>query len=42
MFDFADIHEEDVDIEDCRGNASPLPLTAASDASASHALQVSL
>lgn len=42
MFDFADMYEEDVDIEDCRGNSSPLSLTAASDMSPCYALQVSL
>ena len=37
---FTDADEEDVDIEHCRGNRSPLLLTAASDTSAGHALHV--
>ena len=44
MFEFADVDEEDedVEIEIHRVNSSLLPLTAASDARPSHALQVSL
>lgn len=40
MLDFADVDEEDVDID--RVNSSPPLLTAASDTSPTHAIQVSL
>ena len=40
MSEFADVDEENVDID--RLNSTPLLLTAASDTSPSHALQVTL
>lgn len=42
MFEYADVDEEDVDIESYRVDPTPLLLTAASDASPSHALHVSI
>ena len=44
MFEYADVDAEDVDvdIEDYRVDSTPLLLTAASDTSPSHALQVSI
>ena len=40
MLDFADVDEEDVDID--RVNSSPPLLTAASDTPPTHTIQVSL